>query len=343
MKESVGMKQYNVGILGATGAVGRQALQILAERSFPVNRLTLLSSERSAGSFLEFNGEIIPVTEAKPGAFAGLDLAIFSAGADVSKEFAQEAVRQGCVVIDNSNAFRLEPEVPLVVPEVNPEDVKWHRGIIANPNCSTIQMVVALKPLHDYARIRRIVVATYQAVSGTGLAAMAELRQQSQAVLAGRAVNQNVYPHPIAFNLIPQIDGFNEQGYTLEEMKMVNETRKILHDATIKITATAVRVPVFNSHAEAVNIETEKKITRQKALELLSGSPGVMVADDPENKVYPLPAAVAGKDEVFVGRIREDNSVENGLNLWIVADNLRKGAALNAVQIAELLLQYQLI
>jgi len=271
-----------------------------------------------------------------------VDLALFAGGA-ASKEFARPAVSCGAVVIDNSSTFRLEPDVPLVVPEVNPEAVKDHKGIIANPNCSTIQMVVALKPLHDAARIRRVVVSTYQAVSGAGAEAMEELRSQVPAVLSGQTVQPEVFPWPIAFNLFPHIDVFLENGYCKEEMKMILETQKIMAAPEMRITATTVRVPVFVGHSEAVNVETEKKLTAEEARRLLAAAPGVVVEDDPARNLYPLPIRAAGRDEVFVGRVREDFSVECGLNLWIVADNLRKGAATNAVQIAELLLRYGLL
>ncbi|MDI3534319.1 MAG: aspartate-semialdehyde dehydrogenase [Thermosediminibacterales bacterium] len=337
------MKKYNFGIVGATGAVGQQVLKVLEERNFPVAGLKPMASDRSAGKEVTFKGKPYKVIEATPEAFDGLDMVIFSAGTEVSRRLAPECAKRGAVVIDNSNAFRMNENVPLVVPEVNPEEVKKHNGIIANPNCSTIQMVVALKPLHDYAKIKRIVVSTYQAVSGTGLAAMEELKIQSKALLTGDEIKIEVYPHQIAFNVLPHIDVFDDMGYTKEEMKMVNETKKILNDYTIKVTATTVRVPVLIGHSESVNIETEKKITRSKAHELLSKAPGVILQDDPYNNVYPLPANVAGRNEVFVGRVREDYSIENGLNLWVVADNLRKGAAFNAVQIAELLIKYKIV
>ena len=267
----------------------------------------------------------------------------FCAGTKVSRELAPEAAKAGCVVIDNSNAFRMDPEVPLVVPEVNPEDMEGHKGIIANPNCSTIQMVVVLKPLHDFKPIKRVVVSTYQAVSGTGLEAMEELTQQCKDILAGNQTRAEVYPYQIAFNILPHIDVFDETGYTLEEWKMVRETKKIMGDESIAVTATTVRVPVYRSHSEAINIETEGKITPAQAREILAQAPGVEVVDAPEELQYPLPLLAAGKDEVFVGRIREDFTISNGLNLWVVADNLRKGAALNAVQIAETLVEKGLV
>lgn len=330
------MKEYNVAIVGATGVVGEEMRKILEERNFPVANLKLLASARSAGRRLTFRRTGILVEELSAGSFKGVDIALFSAGATVSREFAPLAVKAGALVIDNSSAFRMEPDVPLVVPEVNPEKAREHKGIIANPNCSTIQMVMVLKPLHARSRIRRVVVSTYQAVSGTGKGAVRELLGQSKAVLSGEPARVEVYPHQIAFNLLPHIDVFLENAYTKEEMKMVNETRKIMGDSGMRITATCVRVPVFVSHSESVNIETEKKITAEEAREILEKAPGVEVIDDPASCAYPLPIFAEGKDSCYVGRIREDDSVENGLNLWIVADNLRKGAALNAVQIAEL-------
>lgn len=331
--------KYNVAVVGATGAVGEEMVLILEERKFPVNELFLFASERSLGKKVEFMGEKVMVKTLKEDSFKGIDIALFSAGGDRSKQWAPVAARSGCVVVDNSSAWRMDPEVPLVVPEVNPEALKEHKGIIANPNCSTIQMVVALKPIHDIARIKRVVVSTYQAVSGTGKKAMDELLKQSADFLNFNEVKCNVYPHQIAFNLLPHIDVFLENGYTKEEMKMVNETKKIMGDDSIRVTATTVRVPVFRGHAESVNIETEKKITANEARAALAAFPGVVVFDAPEKNVYPLPIMASGKDEVFVGRVREDESIENGLNMWIVSDNLRKGAALNAVQIAEKLIE----
>jgi aspartate-semialdehyde dehydrogenase len=276
--------------------------------------------------------------------FKGFDIALFSAGASISRQVARQAAEAGCIVVDNSSAWRMEPDVPLVVPEVNPDDVDWNRGIIANPNCSTIQMVVALKPIHDRARIRRVVVNTYQAVSGTGLKAIEELDLQvKDLVQGGQGAQRKVYPHRIAFNCLPHIDVFLPNGYTREEMKMVNETRKILGDDSIRVTATTVRVPVYHGHSESVNIETEKKITAEEVRELLRGAPGVTVEDDPSRNMYPLAINAAGKDDVFVGRIREDESIPNGINMWVVSDNIRKGAALNTVQIAELLIKKGLV
>lgn len=327
-----------VAIVGATGAVGEEMRRVLEERNFPVGELRLVASERSRGKSYLFKEEEILVEQLENFSFKGIEIALFSAGSSISRKFAAIAAADGAVVIDNSSAFRMEEGVPLVVPEVNPEDVPLHQGIIANPNCSTIQMVIVLKPIYDCARIKRIVVSTYQSVSGTGREAVVELKEQAKAYLEGREIKKEAYPHQIAFNLIPHIDEFLSNGYTKEEMKMVNETRKILHDERIAITATTVRVPVLIGHSEAVNIETESKISVEQAREILKKASGVEVIDDPENNLYPLPLHAQGKDPCYVGRIREDDSIENGLNLWIVADNLRKGAALNAVQIAELLL-----
>jgi len=329
------MKKYNIAIVGATGAVGQTMLKILEERDFPVKSILPLASSRSNGHMVNFRGEKIKVQEAAPSLFDGIDIALFSAGKSVSMELVPEAVKRGAIVVDNSNAFRMSPDVPLVVPEVNPEHIKYHKGIIANPNCSTIQMVVALKPIHDAARIKRVVVSTYQAVSGTGIDAIEELKQQLKMVLNGETPKARIYPYPIAFNVLPHIDVFDDTGYSQEEWKMVNETKKIMSDDNIAITATTVRVPVMNCHSESVNIETEEKLTADMAREILFKAPGVKVVDEPKSKHYPLPGDATGRNEVFVGRIREDFSIKNGLNLWIVADNLRKGAALNAVQIAE--------
>lgn len=330
---------YVVAVVGATGAVGTEMIEVLEERKFPVTRLVPLASTRSAGGTVTFEGNEVPVEVLTKDSFAGVDIALFSAGADLSREFAPVAVKAGAVVIDNSAAWRMTPEVPLVVPEVNAHDIQWHKGIIANPNCSTIQMVVALKPLHDEARIKRIVVTTFQSVSGTGKDAMDELMVECQDLLSFKSASPKVYPYQIAFNCLPQIDDFLPSGYTKEEMKMVHETRKIMGDQSIHVTATTVRVPVYVGHSEAVNIETERKLTANEARAILSTAPGVLLYDDPAHKIYPMPLEVAGKDEVYVGRVREDESIANGLNLWVVADNLRKGAALNAVQIAEHLAQ----
>jgi aspartate-semialdehyde dehydrogenase len=310
-------------------------IEVLEERKFPVTRLVPLASTRSAGGMVTFEGNEVLIEVLTKDSFAGVDIALFSAGAELSREFAPIAVKAGAVVIDNSAAWRMAPEVPLVVPEVNAHDIQRHKGIIANPNCSTIQMVVALKPLHDQARIKRIVVTTFQSVSGTGKEAMDELMAECQDLLSFKEASPKVYPYQIAFNCLPQIDDFLPSGYTKEEMKMVHETRKIMGDQSIHVTATTVRVPVYVGHSEAINIETEQKVSANEARALLSTAPGVLLYDDPAHKIYPMPLEVAGKDEVYVGRIREDESIANGLNLWVVADNLRKGAALNAVQIAE--------
>jgi len=331
-------ERYVVAVVGATGAVGNEMITTLEQREFPVEKLRLFASEKSEGKTLEFEGSEVPVETLKEDSFRGIDIALFSAGAERSKIWAPVAAKSGCVVVDNSSQWRMDPEVPLVVPEVNAHDLTWHKGIIANPNCSTIQMVVVLKPIHDVARIRRVVVTTFQSVSGTGKKAMDELLQETTDLLNFREVKYNVYPHQIAFNCLPHIDKFLENGYTKEEMKMVNETRKILGDNSIKVTATTVRVPVFRSHSESVNIETEKKLSANDTRALLSSAPGVIVFDAPEKNIYPLAIDCAGKDETYVGRIREDESIDNGLNMWIVSDNLRKGAALNAVQIAEKLI-----
>lgn len=332
-------ERYNVAVVGATGAVGQEMINILEERDFPVANLSLYASERSAGKKLGFQDKEILVKKLTTDSFKGIDIALFSAGASRSLEFAPIAAKAGAVVIDNSSAFRMDPNVPLVVPEVNRHAIFRHNGIIANPNCSTIQMVVALKPIHDAVKIKRIVVTTFQSVSGTGMKAMDELMEQTKALLNFKEAECKVYPHQIAFNCLPHIDVFLDNAYTKEEMKMVNETIKIMEDNSIRVTATTVRVPVFRCHSEAVNIETEKKITPNEARAVLSTAAGVMVFDEPKKNVYPLAIDVAGKDEVYVGRIREDESIANGINMWIVGDNLRKGAALNAVQIAEELIK----
>ncbi len=333
-------KLWNVAVVGATGAVGNQMIECLEERNFPVGKIKYLASSRSAGEILEFKGKPVIVEELKHDSVDGIDIALFSAGGERSREFCPSAVRAGAVCIDNSSAWRMDPDVPLVVPEVNPHTIAQYtrKGIIANPNCSTIQMVVALKPLHDYATIKRIVVSTYQAVSGTGKKAIEELLKQVTSMIQGKPAACDVYPHRIAFNCLPQIDSFLENGYTREEMKMVDETRKIM-EADIRTTATTVRVPVFYGHSESVNIETEKKLTVEKARELLKKAPGVKLVDNPAKKAYPMPIDAAGQDLTCVGRIREDDTIENGLNLWVVADNIRKGAATNAVQIAEILIE----
>lgn len=333
------MRAFNVAIAGATGAVGQTMIRVLEERNFPVRDIRLLASERSVGKKLRFKGEEIPVQKLTHDSFKGVDIALFSAGGDRSLTFAPSAAKAGAVVIDNSSAWRMDSEVPLVVPEVNPHAIADYKnkGIIANPNCSTIQMVVALKPLHMKAYIRRIVVSTYQAVSGTGQKAITELEEQVKAWAVGKPMEKRVYPHRIAFNCLPHIDSFLENGYTKEEMKMVNETRKIMEIPNVQVCATTVRVPVFYSHSESVNVEFAGKITPEEAREILKNAPGVKVVDDPFNNIYPLAIDAAGQDLTYVGRIRKDLSCENGLVMWIVADNIRKGAATNAVQIAEIL------
>jgi aspartate-semialdehyde dehydrogenase len=329
------MSGYNIAIVGATGLVGRKMLQILEERNFPVKNLKLLASERSEGIELSFNGERLKVEKLTEEKFKGVDIALFSAGTDVSVKFVPEAVKRGCVVIDNSSAFRLEKDVPLVVPEVNAEKISQHKGIIANPNCSTIQLVVVLKPLHDKFKIKRVVVSTYQSVTGAGKKALDQLMFEIQ----GLKPQTPKFPHQIAYNCIPQIDNFFEDGYTKEEHKIMKETKKILDDENIKITATCVRVPTIGGHAESVNIEFENKFSLEDIIQTLNQAPRVIVIDKPYESIYPMPIFSNEKDDVFVGRIRLDQSIENGLNLWIVADNLRKGAATNAVQIAEILTQ----
>lgn len=330
-------KKYNVAIAGATGAVGGAMLDVLRRREFPINQLRLLASERSIGKKITFKGQEIEVQLLSKDAFTDIDVALFSAGATRSFDFAPAAAAAGAVVIDNSSAYRMDPEIPLVVPEVNGHAIGQYskHGIIANPNCSTIQMLVALKPIYDKVGIKRIVVSTYQAVSGTGAKAIEELHNQTLAYAAGTPMEAAVYPHQIAFNCLPQIDVFMENGYTKEEMKMVNETRKIFEDSSIGVTATAVRVPVFYGHSEAINIETNSKISAAEVKKLLAAAPGVELLDDPEHGKYPLAINCAGKFETFVGRIREDESIANGINMWVVSDNILKGAALNAVQIAE--------
>jgi len=333
------MKTYNVAVVGATGAVGNEMIETLEQRKFPVGNLSLLASERSAGTSLSFKGRDVVVRVLNKDSFKGIDIGLFSAGGSVSLKFAPIAAASGCVVIDNTSAFRMDPDVPLVVPEVNAHAIGGYKkkGIIANPNCSTIQMVVVLKPLHDAAKIKRVVVSTYQAVSGTGKSAINELESQVTAIYSNREVAHSVYPHQIAFNCLPHIDVFLENGYTKEEVKMMNETVKIMEDPSIKVTATTVRVPVFYCHSESVNVEFERELSPNEARKILSKAPGVIVADDPKKNIYPLAIYAAGKDETFAGRIRKDESIERGLNMWIVADNIRKGAALNAVQIAEIL------
>ena len=334
-------QKYNVAVVGATGVVGQEMIRILEQRNFPVDKIKLLASERSAGQFLGYKGKSEKVHLLSEETFEGIDIGLFSPGASVSAVYAPKAGKAGCVVIDNTSQFRMDADVPLVVPEVNPKAIAEYkkRNIIANPNCSTIHMVVALKPIHDAVKIKRIVVSTYQAVSGAGKEAMDELSDQVLAIYGHKEIEKKIFPYQIAFNCIPQIDLFLDNGYTKEEMKMVNETRKIMGDDSIQVTATTVRVPVFNSHSESVNIETEKKVTANEVKKLLSKAAGIKVVDDAKNKLYPMPIDASKRDEVFVGRIREDESIPNGINMWIVSDNLRKGAALNAVQIAEILIK----
>ncbi len=326
------MRQFTVAVVGATGLVGRKMLQVLEERNFPSGRPILLASRNSAGKTLRFRDGDIPVRELTHESFAGVEIALFSAGASVSREFARSAVNAGALVIDNSSAFRMDESVPLIVPEVNPGALSGHSGIVANPNCSTIQMVVALKPLHDRWKIRRIVVSTYQSVTGAGKIAVNQLRAE----LAQEVEFVRKFPHRIAYNTLPQVDAFCEDGYTKEEHKMVDETKKILGDAAIAVSATCVRVPVIGGHGESVNLEFERPYELEALKYALRSAPGVCVQDDTARGTYPMPITAEDRDEVFVGRIRRDESVPNGLNLWIVSDNLRKGAATNAVQIAEL-------
>ena len=329
------MKGFSVAIVGATGLVGQEFIKVLEQRNFPVASMQLFASRRSSGTKLFFNHQKFEVEEATSEVFRDVDIALFFAGADVSRRLSPLAVEAGAVVIDNSAAFRMEPTVPLVVPEVNPADIKWHKGIIANPNCSTIQLVAALYPLHKVNPVKRIIINTYQAVSDSGAGALKELISQTRQVLEGRRVCPHVYSHQIAFNVLPQIDVFLDNGYTKEEQEMVEETRKIMHARDIAISATCVRVPVYFGHSEAVNVEFSSPITPEEARKILVQAPGVKILDDPSVSLYPLPWAASGSNHVFVGRIRKDTSHPNGLVMWIVADNLRKGAALNAVQIAE--------
>jgi aspartate-semialdehyde dehydrogenase len=329
------MKGYRVAIVGATGMVGQEFIKVLEQRNFPVESMDLLASDRSAGKKLFFNHQEIEAKETTPESFKGIDIALFSAGAEISRYFAPIAAQSGAVVVDNSSAWRMDPKVPLVVPEINVEDIKKHKGIIANPNCSTIQMLVALYPLHKNNSIKRIIASTYQSVSGTGIAAVDELTNQTRQILNGQTVVPHVYPHQIAFNVLPEIDVFLDNAYTKEEWKMVEETRKIMHDDNIAVSATCVRVPVFIGHSEAVTVEFTNSISPDEARRILSQAPGVKLTDDPAISLYPQAYSAAGTDDVYVGRIRSDVSHSNSLVMWIVADNIRKGAALNAVQIAE--------
>lgn len=328
-------KKPNVALVGVTGVVGSTFLKVLEERDFPFNELYMMASAKSAGKTINFKGRDYIVEELNEHSFdKDIDIALFSAGGSVSEKYAPIAAAHGVTVVDNSSQWRMDPEVPLVVPEVNPEDVEWNKGIIANPNCSTIQAMVVLKPLHDKYKIKRVVYSTYQAVSGSGVKGIEDLKNG----LAGNDTT-NAYPHPIAGNCIPQIDVFTENGYTKEEMKMINETHKILGDDSIKVTATTVRVPVFDSHSESINIEFENDFDLDELREVLAKAPGIVVQDDPTNSIYPLARNAAGTDEVYVGRIRRDFSVDSGVNLWVVSDNIRKGAATNTVQIAEVLIK----
>lgn len=328
------MKKVSLAVVGATGMVGRTFIKVLEERNLPIENIYFFSSSRSAGSTITFNGKDYIVEELTETSFdRGIDIALFSAGGSTSEKFAPIAASKGCVVVDNSSQWRMDDTVPLVVPEVNTHDISWHKGIIANPNCSTIQAVVALKPLHEKYKIKRIVYSTYQAVSGAGMKGYSDLENG----LKGEAPQK--FPHPIAGNCLPHIDVFLPNGYTKEEIKMIKETRKILGDQSLRITATTVRVPVFNSHSESINVEFEKQFDLNELIEVLKNAPGVIVEDDVANNVYPMPVNASGKDETFVGRIRRDESVESGVNLWVVADNIRKGAATNAVQIAQELIK----
>ncbi|HOW22728.1 MAG TPA: aspartate-semialdehyde dehydrogenase [Sedimentibacter sp.] len=337
------MKKYNLAILGATGAVGQEMLKVLAERDFPVNELKLLASKRSAGTLMEFKGENYEIEEATEATFENVHVVLCAAENDISLRLSPAAVKAGAVVIDNSSAFRLNDDVPLVVPEVNGEDVKKHKGIIANPNCSTIIALVAINELNKYSKIKRMIVSTYQAVSGAGINGIKELDQQIKAISEGRPVEINTFQYQIAYNLIPQIGSFNEMGYSQEEMKLQNEGRKILHNPDLKVNCTCVRVPVYRSHSESITIETEKEITPEKARELLSKAEGVKLIDDLKNNKYPMPLDSSDQDLIYVGRIRKDISCENSLVLWCCGDQIRKGAATNAVQIAEVLVKENLI
>jgi len=333
------MKTYTVAVVGATGAVGQKMIETLEKRNFPIGTLKVLASKRSVGKTVTYKEKEYVVEEALPESFEGVDFALFSAGGSVSKELVPEAVKRGAIAIDNTSAFRMDPNVPLVVPEVNAHALKGHAGIIANPNCSTIQMMVALKPIYDVYGIDKIVVSTYQAVSGAGDKAIHELKTQTNEVLTEKEMTKQAFPHQIAFNVIPQIDVFEENGFTKEEMKMVNETHKILEDASIEVTPTCVRVPVVFGHSESVYIETSKSFDLKKVKELLAKAPGISVVDNPENKEYPMPIDAEGQYDTYVGRLRRDLFHENGLNMWVVSDNVLKGAALNAVQIAEELIK----
>lgn len=342
---------FRVAVVGVTGAVGKQILKMLEGEKFPVSELVPLASGRSAGQSVRFNEKEWTIQEAKPDSFEGIDLALFSAGGSVSKVLAPEAAKRGAIVVDNTSAFRMQPDVPLVVPEVNAQDLREHQGIIANPNCSTIQMVAALEPIRREFGLKKVIVSTYQAVSGAGENAIRELKEQSLAVLEGREHEPEIMPvkgdkkhYPIAFNAVPQIDRFQENGYTFEEMKMINETKKILHDNELPVAATCVRLPVETGHSESVYIETERTdVTVEQMKDLLGSSSGITIKDDPAKQIYPMPVEAVGKKDVFVGRIRKDLDVDCGFHLWIVSDNLLKGAAWNSVQIAEKLIELGLL
>lgn len=343
------MGQYNVAILGATGAVGQEFLRLIEERDFPFRSLKLLASAKSAGKEIMVKGKSYIVEEATPDSFVGVDIALF-AGGKISETLAPEAVKRGAVVIDNSSAFRMDPNVPLVIPEINPEDIEKHQGIIANPNCSTIIMLMALKPIYDLSKIKRVVVSTYQAVSGAGKDGIDELLKEAEAVMKGTEYTPSILPsaslpkhYPIAYNLIPQIDIFLENDYTKEEMKMVNETHKILHDEGIEITPTAVRVPVVRSHAESIYIETEKSISVEDVKVAMENFPGVALVDDISRQIYPMPLDTSNQTDVAVGRIRKDLYHKTGINLWVCGDQIRKGAALNTLQIAEYMIKHDMI
>ncbi len=342
---------FNVAVVGATGAVGQQMLKTLEERNFPIAKLSLLASSRSAGKTAVYKGEEVIIQEALPEVFEGVDIALFSAGGSISKALAPEAVKRGAVVIDNTSAYRMDENVPLVVPEVNEEDIRNHNGIIANPNCSTIQMVVALKPLHEKYGLNKVIVSTYQAVSGAGAKAIEELKSQSQAILDGKEFTPEILPcasdekhYQIAFNAVPQIDKFQENGYTFEEMKMINETKKIMHMPQLEVAATCVRLPVETGHSESVYVELGENVSSlEEVKDLMASSEGITLQDDPQNQIYPMPAHCVGKNDVFVGRIRRDLDRNNAFHLWIVSDNLLKGAAWNSVQIAESLIKLELL
>ncbi|AYV66060.1 MULTISPECIES: aspartate-semialdehyde dehydrogenase [Niallia] len=345
------LKGFNVAVVGATGAVGQQMIKTLESRDFPISTLTLLSSKRSAGTKVQYKDKEIVVQEATPESFKGIDIALFSAGGGVSKELAPHAVRHGAIVVDNTSAFRMDKDVPLVVPEVNEEDLREHNGIIANPNCSTIQMVVALQPLKEKFGLSKVLVSTYQAVSGSGAAAVEELNSQTQAILNKEAFEPKILPvksdkkhYQIAFNAVPQIDVFTDNGFTYEEMKMINETKKIMHADDLKVAATCVRIPVATGHSESVYFELDNdQVSVEEIKSLLADAPGIVLQDDPSNQVYPMPADCVGSNDVFVGRIRQDLDVKNGFHMWVVSDNLLKGAAWNSVQIAESLIKLGLV